>query len=301
MRELHERAEPSGTAPGGAVDADTARASVAVSGWRMAAARATRHLTRPAEMLLNLGVLLREALPIGLLHRHEIEQLVWESYRNEPDFYDARRPSLRFEDELLPLLERHARGRDLLDLYCGHGREAEIFARAGYHVTGVDAQPESVEAARGHARGQGFEARFVEGDIDVWEPPRRDWDVVYTSLWMYSTVPDRASRLTWLRRLGGWIAADGVMIVSVTPRTSSRGPALRHALARTVAAMTFNGRTPELGDRFRTELFWHDFTTEEVRAELAAAELELLDSHAVEGNTPCVFHVVRAAPATPER
>ncbi len=261
-------------------------------GWRQALARRADLLARPAELALRLSTLAGEALPVGVLDSDGIRRAVWQAYREAPDFYDPDTYPIRYESRLLPLLERHSQGKRLLDLYCGHGREAAIFARAGYRVLGVDGQRQSVESARAYATREGFEAEFVAGDIDVWEPAAR-WDVVYTSLWMYSTIPDRLARVRWLRRIAGWTAPDGVLVVSVTPRAEgARGPAVRHALATAFSRITFNRRRPEIGDRFHTRLFWHDFTGEEAFEEFDAAGLSPAETLEIDGGTPCTFHAL---------
>ena len=229
-----------------------ARHEPAVSGWRTALARHSELLTRPAEMLMRLSVLVREAVPVGLLRRHEILHAVRQAYRGAPDFYDPDVYRLRFEADLLPLLERHAGGRRLLDLYCGQGREAAIFSEAGYEVLGVDEDASSVAKARAHLARRGYGAEFVAADVDRWQPSDGAFDVVYSSLWMYSCIPDRAARVAWLERVAGWMGEGGVMVISVTPRRSPRSARARHLVARSLSMLTGNRRRPELGLRIFT-------------------------------------------------
>lgn len=239
------------------------------------------------------------AIPVGLLRREEIDRMVQSTYRGNPDYYHPAHYTARHEERILPALKRHAPARDggrarLLDLYCGHGREAEIFARAGYNVTGVDALPEVIDRAREYAKAAGFDAEFIAADIDEWQPAVAAWDVVYTSLWMYSTVPGRAERIAWVARLMEWAAPDGVLVVSVKPRTSALGSTVRHLIARLTAGLTRNQRRPERGERFTSGLFWRDCTPEEVAAELRAAHADILDVVDVDHDMRCVLYVVRA-------
>jgi glycine/sarcosine N-methyltransferase len=53
--------------------------------------------------------------------------------------------------------------RTVVDLGCGTGRHAVLFASWGLHVTGVDPDPEMLARAREHARERGVEPRFLEG------------------------------------------------------------------------------------------------------------------------------------------
>ena len=62
--------------------------------------------------------------------------------------------------------ERHAlAGRSALDVGCGAGLLAEPLARMGAKVTGVDAAPENIAAARDHAAGQGLDIDYYAGEL----------------------------------------------------------------------------------------------------------------------------------------
>lgn len=266
------------------------------SRWRVTVVRHVGYLSSPFEWLVKLVRIVESAIPIGLLRRSEIDHVVRRAYEEVPDFYDPSKYPIRYEEQLLPILEGSAcesSGRRLLDLYCGHGREAEIFARAGFKVVAVDAQSAAVERAREYAARAGFDAEFTTADIDNWQPSDSDWDVVYTSLWMYSTIPDREARIAWLKRLSSWVASGGCLVVSYTPQATGPGAFLRHALAWLFRLLTLNERRPEFGDRFHTGLFWHDFTSEAFRAELEAAGVKILDSLEIGGGTPCNFYLLR--------
>lgn len=53
----------------------------------------------------------------------------------------------------------------VLDLACGTGAAAQVFAAAGSYVAGVDRSRPMLEIARGRARDAGQAIRFLEGDI----------------------------------------------------------------------------------------------------------------------------------------
>ena len=268
------------------------------AGWRMAIAERLGVPAIPFAWLRKLVTVIVEAVPVGLLRRSEIEHVVHAAYAEVPDFYHPSDYPIRYEEELVPIIERTIgaiRGLRLLDLYCGHGREAEIFARAGFDVSAVDAQPAVIERAREYAKQAGFIAEFTAADIDRYTPSDSDWDVVYTSLWMYSTVPDQGARVRWLKRLSGWVKPGGCLIISTTPRPAGIAPIARHLLAHLIRVLSLNSRRPEFGDRFHNRLFWHDFSLDTLLGELDAAELEILDSLEIAGGTPCNFYLLRAS------
>src|SRR3954454_9347734 len=58
-------------------------------------------------------------------------------------------------------------GRRAADVGCGAGLLAEPLARLGAEVTGVDAAPENIAAARDHALGQGLEIDYRVGGAEA--------------------------------------------------------------------------------------------------------------------------------------
>ncbi|HJZ45735.1 MAG TPA: class I SAM-dependent methyltransferase [Roseiflexaceae bacterium] len=63
------------------------------------------------------------------------------------------------------LAERGAQPTRVLDLACGTGEAALIFAAAGCDVAGVDLSSAMLEIARGKARDAGFAISFVQADM----------------------------------------------------------------------------------------------------------------------------------------
>src|SRR3712207_3298737 len=65
------------------------------------------------------------------------------------------------ECDLRPLRDRSA-----ADVGCGAGLLAEPLARLGAEVTGIDAAPDNIAAARLHAEGQGLEIDYRVGGVE---------------------------------------------------------------------------------------------------------------------------------------
>src|SRR3546814_1152730 len=61
-------------------------------------------------------------------------------------------------------------GRSAIDVGCGAGLLAEPLARMGAKVTGVDAAPENIAAARDHAAGQGLAIAYFAGELGALPP-----------------------------------------------------------------------------------------------------------------------------------
>ncbi len=112
--------------------------------------------------------------------------------------------------------ERHPlAGRSALDVGCGAGLLAEPLARLGASVTGVDAAPENIAAARDHAAGQGLEIDYRSGDLASLNLRRFD---LVTSMEVIEHVADPAA---FVQTLADRLAPGGLMIVSTPNRTAA--------------------------------------------------------------------------------
>lgn len=107
---------------------------------------------------------------------------------------------------------RPLEGKTALDVGCGAGLLCEPLARLGAKVTGVDAAPELIAAARAHAEGQGLAIDYracgvedVEGQFDL-----------VTAMEVIEHV---ASPEQFLRDLAARLAPGGLLILSTPNRT----------------------------------------------------------------------------------
>ena len=105
-------------------------------------------------------------------------------------------------------------GKSALDVGCGAGLLAEPLARLGAAVTGVDAAPENIAAARDHAAGQGLAIDYFAGELAAL--PSGTFDLV-TSVEVVEHVTDPAA---FLGELAARLAPGGLMILSTPNRTA---------------------------------------------------------------------------------
>jgi SAM-dependent methyltransferase len=98
-------------------------------------------------------------------------------------------------------------GTQMLDVACGAGQFAAAAARRGAAVTGVDIAANLVAQAREHARAQGAEVRFDEGDAEDLPYPDSSFDLVVSLIGaMFAPRPERvAAELIRVCRPGGRI------------------------------------------------------------------------------------------------
>src|SRR5690606_32158153 len=104
-------------------------------------------------------------------------------------------------------------GKSALDVGCGAGLLCEPLARLGARVTGVDAAPENVAAARAHAAQSGLAIDYRAGELAALSGRRFD---LVTSLEVVEHVADPAA---FVRGLADAVADGGLLILSTPNRT----------------------------------------------------------------------------------
>jgi len=105
-------------------------------------------------------------------------------------------------------------GKTALDVGCGAGLLVEPLARLGARVTGLDAAPENIGAARAHAAAMGLDIDYVAGGIE--DLPGRRFDLV-TSMEVIEHVANPAA---FVAGLADALAPGGLMILSTPNRTA---------------------------------------------------------------------------------
>lgn len=156
-------------------------------------------------------------------------------------------------------VERVRRGESVLDIGCGKGElAADLAARAGAQVTGLDFNPASLAFARDRFGESGVD--FVEGNALDWQPPH-PYDVVMLS----NVLEHIGPRVELLRRLNE-AARPGRFLIRVPSSERDWLVPLRR----------------ELGlDYFSDPTHETEYTVDQLRHELedAGLELEELEQH----------------------
>ena len=110
-------------------------------------------------------------------------------------------------------------GRRLLDVGSGPGLLTRLAAARGYDATGIDADPDMIEAAHGIARKEGSRAAFRVGSAGEASVGDQPFDVVMAAS-LLAVLPDRAAGIRTLWRL---VAPGGILfIVEATDRITAR-------------------------------------------------------------------------------
>lgn len=148
-------------------------------------------------------------------------------------------------------------GRSALDVGCGAGLLCEPLARLGARVSGVDAAPENIAAAREHAAGSGLDIDYRAGELDSLGLGRFD---LVTCLEVIEHVADKPA---FLAQLADRLAPGGLMILSTPNRTAA-------------SRVLMVGAAEALGAIPKGTHHWDDFVTpEELRDLLESAGLAM--------------------------
>jgi 2-polyprenyl-6-hydroxyphenyl methylase/3-demethylubiquinone-9 3-methyltransferase len=106
------------------------------------------------------------------------------------------------------------KGLSILDIGCGGGLLAEPLARAGAKVTGLDATPASIAAARRHAKACGLAIDYRVSTIERFSSPQ-PFDMVIAS----EVLEHVADADAFLRQAARLVRPGGVMVVTTLNRT----------------------------------------------------------------------------------
>ncbi len=175
----------------------------------------------------------------------------------------------------LEVLERFqiSSGR-MLVLGSGLGRESILLARNGVSVVGVEINPTAVQIAHQMARTMGLPARFLQADF--LQLPNRSgcFDFVLLAQRMYSAIPGRLQRLTFLTDLSRLLKPNGLVILSFFREQAevSRLKTICSRLNGLLARLPGANMAYQPGDECHAEHFLHRFQDEEdIRKELSGA------------------------------
>ena len=121
----------------------------------------------------------------SIMKKYSLEEF----YEIERIFYDSIAESHVEIQTQKPFLEKHIwtyeknllgdiQGKKILDLGCGFGREAVLFAKEGAVVTGIDLSDKSIQKAKDLALKMGVSVTFKVANVDLLDF-KDEFDIVF--------------------------------------------------------------------------------------------------------------------------
>ena len=163
-------------------------------------------------------------MPEGRFDRSFWEERWAQVLREHADEVASRRPNPHLVAEFPDGVEVGC----ALDAGCGHGAEAIWLASRGWRVTAIDFSAAALEHGRGMAEEVGADVaeriEWVEGDLGMWQPPARHFDLVI-SLYVHVAGSVRAM----VTRLASGVVTGGTLFLvghlPADPATGEASPA----------------------------------------------------------------------------
>ncbi|MBN1543325.1 class I SAM-dependent methyltransferase [candidate division KSB1 bacterium] len=182
----------------------------------------------------------------------------------------------RDETELINAIP--AKTGKVLVLGVGGGREAIVFARMGFQVTGVDFVQASVERSIENATARGVEIKGLIQEISRLDVAENSYDMIWISRAMYSCVPTRLRRVNLVQKLARALKPGGYIICQFHRQEGADSKSKLLVLRRLIALMLAN-RDYESGNFLWGNIeFIHAFSSDEqIRSELTAGGLDVLE------------------------
>ena len=179
-------------------------------------------------------------------------------------------PLEQWEEEVLA--RYHILSGKLLVLGTGIGRESIGLAKRGFHVIGLDISRSALRIGAQIARTAGVSVTFVQADFLAIPTHRAHLDYILLPSIMYSSIPSRKWRQTWLRQVISLLSPGGLAILQfiIDSDHSARRKIVSETMNLWLIKLPGSNNLYQPGDTCPHGHFLHAFQSEqELRQELA--------------------------------
>lgn len=185
-------------------------------------------------------------------------------------------PLEQWEEEVLA--RHHIVSGKILVLGTGVGRESIALAKRGLQVVGLDISRSALRMAAQVARTAGVPVTFVQADFLALPTHPAPFDYILLPSIMYSAIPSRSWRQTWLRQLTNLLSPKGLAILQflVDSAPSTRRKRISETTNRWLTRLPGTNHLYQPGDTCPQGHFLHAFQSEpELRQELSESGVVL--------------------------
>ncbi len=130
------------------------------------------------------------------------------TYNHFAELYSEKRKALLLLDEINKF-RGLLRGKKILDIGCGPGRDAELFIKRGLDVTGIDLSESFISIASKNVPG----ARFIAMDVLELDFPDSSFDGVWSCASLIHLKKDDLP--VALRKIHSVLKDEGILFVSL--------------------------------------------------------------------------------------
>ncbi len=188
------------------------------------------------------------------------------TYHNAPAQYPEYSPIWALEPWEEDVLTHHMSGTGtVLVLGTGVGRESIAIAQQGYRVVGLELHFDALRWAIWRATARGASVGFVQASFLALPARAGSVDYILLPSVMYSAIPGKRQRQTWLRSIRTSLKPQGRAILNFMvdrePETTTQRLTL--ALAGHIMKLPGANKSYQPGDTCHQSHFLHIFTTEE--------------------------------------
>lgn len=185
-------------------------------------------------------------------------------------------PLEQWEEEVLA--RHHIVSGNILVLGTGIGRESIALAKRGFRVIGLDISRSALRMAAHIARKTRVPVTFVQADFLVLPTHPAHFDYILLPSIMYSSIPSRSWRQTWLRQLTSLLSPKGLAVLQflVDSDPSTKRKMVGEAINRWLTKLPGTNHLYQPGDTCPQGHFLHAFQREqELRQELSESGVVL--------------------------
>lgn len=239
------------------------------------------------------------ALILVVAKAEDLEELVKRSYRTPRSLrvWGEEAPEKGLTAKEIYFVSHFLKGKKSCFVFqCGGGRESFVLARLGYEVTGIDTCDTLLERAKAYASAHGFPCHFERQSMFENVPVAKKFDALFLTKNMYSAIPTRKKRITFLKNSHLLLRDDGYFYLEFWPGTFLEKESRRFRWKKKIAELCRGNIDIEIGDTYHWNInhFTHIFPeASKLLDEFREGGFDVVEDHFEEG------HMILAPSQTP--